>query len=112
MKQRMVVTEENLYEMLSFLVSSAHLCVHEPRLYGTFRLVDAACRLIEFALESGQLEEDRFLRQFKEDVDKGKLLMMTDEEAYLEFLEDATRKMAKEMKRRACLESVSDLGSP
>jgi len=41
------------------------------------------------------------LRQFKEDADKGKLLMMTDEEAYLDFLEDATREMAREMKRRA-----------
>jgi hypothetical protein len=26
---------------------------------------------------------------------------MTDEEAYFQFLEDATRKMAKEMKKRA-----------
>jgi hypothetical protein len=101
MSQRLVVTEEDLYELLSFLVSSAHLCVHEPRLYGTFRLIDAACRLIGFALESGQLEDEQFLRQFKEDTDKGKLWMMTDEEAYLEFLEDATRKMAREMKRRA-----------
>jgi hypothetical protein len=101
MSQRMVVTEEALYEELAFLVSSAHLCVTEPRLYGTFRLIDAACRLIGLALESGQLEDDRFLREFKEDADKGKFLLTTDEEAYFEFLEDATRKMAKEMKNRA-----------
>ena len=101
MSQRLVVTEEDLYELLSFLVSSAHLCVVEPRFYGTFRLIDAACRLIGFALEGGQLEDDQFLCQFKEDADKRKLLLMTDEEAYFEFLEDATRKMAKEMKRRA-----------
>jgi hypothetical protein len=63
--------------------------------------MDAACRLIGFALEGGQLEGEQFLRQFKEDADQGKLWMMTDEEAYLEFLEDATRKMAREMKRRA-----------
>ncbi len=104
MSQRMVVSEEGLYEALSFLVSSAHLCVVEPRLYGTFRLIDAACRLIGFALEGGQLEDDQFLREFKEDADKRKLLLMTDEEAYFQFLEDATRKMAKEMKRRATAE--------
>jgi len=103
MTQRLVVSEEDLHEVLSFLVSSAHLCVVEPRLYGTFRLTDAACRLIGFALESGQLEDDRFLREFKEDADKRKLLIMTDEEAYFEFLEDATRKMAREMKRRTLL---------
>ena len=101
MSQHMVVSEEDLYETLSFLVSSAHLCVVEPRFYGTFRLIDAACRLIGFALESGQLEDDQFLREFKEDADKRKLLIMTDEETYFQFLEDATRKMAEEMKRRA-----------
>ena len=104
MSQRMVVSEENVYELLSFLVSSAHLCVTEPRVYGTFRLIDAACRLIGFALEGGQLEDDQFLRELKEDGDQRKLLLTTDEEAYFEFLEDATRKMAKEMKRRASAE--------
>ncbi|MGA9347424.1 MAG: DUF6092 family protein [Anaerolineae bacterium] len=102
MSQRMVVTEEDLYEVLSFLVSSAHLCVTEPRFYGTFRLIDAVCRLIGLALGSEQLEDDQFLREFKEDADQRKFLLVTDEEAYFEFLEDATRKMAKEMKRRAC----------
>jgi hypothetical protein len=101
MSQRMVVGEEDVYELLSFLVSSANLNVGEPRLYGSFRLVDAACRLIGFALTSGQLENDRFLRAFKDEADKKKLLMMTDEEGYLQFLEDATRDVAREMKQRA-----------
>lgn len=101
MSQRMVVSEEDLYEALAFLVSSAHLCVVEPRFYGTFRLIDAACRLIGFALEGRQLEDDQFLREFKEDADRRKFLLMTDEEAYFQFLEDATREMAQEMKRRA-----------
>ena len=101
MSQRMVLSEDGLYEALSFLVSSAHLCVDEPKTYGTFRLIDAACRLIGLALESGGLVDDQFLREFKEDAYKGKLLMMRDEEGYFQFLEDATQKMAVEMKRRA-----------
>ena len=101
MSQRTVVTEEDLYELLSFLVSSAHLLVNEPEHYGSFRLIDAACRLIGFALESGRLEDDQFLRQFKEDADQKKLLLMTDQEGFLQYLEDATRDVAKEMKRRA-----------
>lgn len=101
MSERMVVSEEGLYEMLAFLVTSAHMSVMEPEFYGTFRLVDAACRLTGLALESGQLEADQFLREFKEDADKRKLLLMTDQESYFQFLEDATTKMAKEMKRRA-----------
>ena len=101
MTERMVVSEEDLYEILAFLFSSAHLLVNEPHLYGTFRLIDAATRLIGFALEGGELEDDKFLRQLKEDVDARKLLLMTDEETYFQLLEDATREMAKEMKRRA-----------
>jgi hypothetical protein len=101
MSQPLVMTEENLYELLAFLVSSAYLCINEPKLYGTFRLIDAACRLLEFSLEGGQLEDDQFLQRFKENLDERKLLLMTDEKAYFEFLEDATRQTAKEMKRRA-----------
>jgi hypothetical protein len=101
MKQPLVMTEKNLYELLAFLVSSAYLCINEPKLYGTFRLIDGASRLIELSLEGGQLEDDRFLRRFKESLDERKLLLMTDEKAYFGFLEDATRQMAKEMKRRA-----------
>jgi len=101
MSERMVVSEEDLYETLAFLFSSAHILVNEPHLYGTFRLIDAGSRLMGFALEGGQLEDGEFLRDLKEDVDGRKFLLMTDEEAYFQLLEDATREMAKEMKRRA-----------
>jgi len=101
MSQRMAVSEDHLYEVLAFLFSSAHLLVNEPHLYGTFRLIDAATRLIAFALESGQLSDEQFLRQLKEDVDEKKFLLMTDEETYFQMLADATREMAREMKSRA-----------
>jgi hypothetical protein len=101
MNERMVVPEDGLYEVLAFLLSSAHILVDEPHLYGTFRLIDGASRLIGFALQSGQLEDDQFLRELKDEVDEKKFLLMTDEEAYFELLERATRAMAREMKRRA-----------
>jgi hypothetical protein len=97
----MVVSEEGLYEILAFLFSSAHLLVNEPHLYGTFRLIDGASRLIGFALDSGQLEGDEFLRRLKEEVDEKKFLVMTDEDTYFQLLEETTRAMAKEMKARA-----------
>jgi len=101
MSQRMVVSEEGLYEVLAFLFSSAHILVNEPHLYGTFRLIDGASRLMGFALESGQLEDEQFLRELKNDVDEKKFVLMTDEKTYFELLERATRAMAREMKRRA-----------
>jgi hypothetical protein len=107
MSEALAMTEKDLYAFLAFLVSSAYLCVNEPKLYGTFRLIDGASRLIGLLSAGGQLEEDQFLRRFKENLDDKKLLLMTDEAAYLEFLEDATRQMAKEMKRRATYTSPS-----
>jgi len=101
MSQRMVVSEEGLYEVLAFLFSSAHILVNEPHLYGTFRLIDGASRLIGFALESGELEDEEFLGHLKEDVDERKFLLMTDEETYFKLLEESTRAMAKQMKKRA-----------
>ncbi len=106
MSMRLVVSEEHLYEILAFLFSSAHLLVNEPHLYGTFRLVDAASRLMGFALQSGQLEDEHFVRQLKDDVDEKKFLMMTDEQTYLDLLERATRAMAREMKKRATVETT------
>jgi hypothetical protein len=100
MSERMVVSEEGLYEILAFLFSSAHLLVNEPHLYGTFRLIDGASRLIGFALDSGQLENEDFLRELKKQVDEKKFLLMTDEDTYFQLLEDATRVMAREMKKR------------
>ena len=106
MNQRMVVSEEGLYEVLAFLLSSAHILVNEPHLYGTFRLIDGASRLIGFALESGQLEDEEFLRRLKEDVDERKFLLMTDEDTYFQLLDESTRAMAREMKKRASAEEA------
>jgi hypothetical protein len=64
-------------------------------------MIDAATKLIGFALDSEKLKEDQFLTEFKEGAEKGKRLMSTDAEKYVRFLEDATRTLAREMKRRA-----------
>jgi hypothetical protein len=101
MEQRMMLTEEDVFELLAFLATSARLCVDEPKLYGTFRLLDAASRLIGFVLESDQLENKQPLQQLKDEVDEKKFLMTTDQEGYVKFLDDLTRKVARELKERA-----------
>ena len=67
----------------------------------TFRLIDAASRLIGFVLDSGQAEDEEFLRQFKDEIDGKKLLLMTDEERYFQFLRDVAREIAQQLKKRA-----------
>jgi hypothetical protein len=101
MEQRMMVTEDDVFELLAFLATSARLCVDEPKLYGTFRLVDGASRLLGFVLKSDQMEDRQSLQQLKDEIDEKKLLLTTDQEAYFNFLDDLTRKVARELKERA-----------
>lgn len=100
MSQRMVVSEDEAFELLVFLITSARGCVSEPKLYGTFRLVDGASKLIGFVLDNHPQRSEGFLRDLKDEIDERKLSLMTDEEGYIEFLSDITREAAQELKRR------------
>jgi hypothetical protein len=96
-----VLSEKQALELIAFLVSSAELCLTEPTYYGTFRLVDAASRLIGFMLEHDPPHSAEFLRRFKAEVDLKKTWMMWDREAYYDFLRQAPAQVAAEVKRLA-----------
>jgi hypothetical protein len=100
MSDQVCLSKDEVYELLSFLANSAHLCVNEPKLYGTFRLVDAASRMLGFVLDDGG-SDDEFLQELKNFIDDNKLALMTDEEGYIAFLQENTRRLARQMKRRA-----------
>jgi hypothetical protein len=95
-----VLTEDQAFELLAFLFSSAEICLVEPTYYGTFRLVDAASRLMGYMLEHDPKRSAEFLRRFKEEVDTKKVWMMWDREAYDDFLRGAPATVAAELKRR------------
>ena len=90
---------ERAYELLAHLVSSAEVSLSEPQHYGSFRLIDAASRLVEALLATGL--QDPWLRDFGEDIDHKKVWMMTDREAYADFLAGASRAIAARLKERA-----------
>ena len=94
-----VLTEEQAFDILAFLFSSAEICLVEPTYYGTFRLVDAASRMMGHMLAHDQERSGEFLRRFKEEVDTKKVWMMWDREAYYDFLREAPAVVAAEVKR-------------
>jgi Family of unknown function (DUF6092) len=102
---QMVLTEDQALELLAFLFSAAEISLVEPTYYGTFRLVDAASRLMGFMLEHDPERSREFLARFKTEVDTKKLLMMWDREAYYDFLREAPAVVAAEVKRREDAES-------
>lgn len=99
MNDRMVVTEDQAYELLAHLVASAELCIREPYYYGTFRLIDAASKLMGFMLANGADNDRDWLAAFRREVDEKKEWMMWDREGYFAFLEGATGTVAAALKQ-------------
>lgn len=89
---------ELLFRHLCFLVSSAAGLVDEPRLYGPFRLMDAAERVIDVMSELGLA--DSFLADLRDFIAREKDKVMTDEPGFLAFLDQAVRRLAEELPRR------------
>ncbi|HEX5500234.1 MAG TPA: DUF6092 family protein [Thermomicrobiales bacterium] len=100
MSERLVLSEDEAFEMLAFLCSAAEISLHEPTYYGTFRLIDAASRLLGFMLERDPADA-AFLRRFKDEIDLKKSWMMWDRDGYFAFLREAPAEIAAELRRRA-----------
>lgn len=96
-----VLTEEEGLELIAYLVSSADSLRTEPSTYGYLRLIDAASRLMGFMLEHETPRTGAFLRTFKEEVDKKKVWVMWDVEAFFEFVRTAPALVAAEVNRLA-----------
>jgi hypothetical protein len=95
------LTEEQALQLIAFLTSAAEISIHEPTYYGTFRLTDAASRMIGFMLENETPRTGTFLRELKVELDTKKVWMMWDRAAYFDFLRAVPGQVAKEVKRIA-----------
>jgi Family of unknown function (DUF6092) len=97
--KKLVLTEEQALEIITFMVSAAELCLHEPVYYGTFRLVDGASRLMGLMLENNPETSGEFFKAYKADIDANKTQMMWDKESYYDFLRRIPAAAATELKR-------------
>jgi len=93
--------DDYLFELATFLATSARGCIDEPHIYGPFRLVDALSRLLALPKYASCLSEDPFFDQIKEEIDEKKFLVTTDVESFKNFLDQLIRKLASELKRRS-----------
>jgi hypothetical protein len=93
-----MLTEDQAHELLAHLVTSAELCATEPGYYGTFRLIDAASRLVGALLAGGA--DDPWLAEVRREIEEKKVLMMSDREAYFAFLPEMSRKVGEHLRER------------
>lgn len=78
--------EPKVFELVSFMVTSACNLLNENRLYGPYRLVDAASRLITL-MESEGVESAR-LNEIRERIIADQHSVMEDERIFADFLQD------------------------
>jgi len=80
-----VKLEERVFELVGYMVTSGRNLLNETPLYGPFRLVDAASRLILILEEEG-VESDR-LQAMRTEIDAGKYSVMSNVEEFESFLD-------------------------
>ncbi len=77
------MNKQEILKFISYLVTSAREFKNEPKIYGSFRLIDAVDKFVKF---TGS--EDKNLKMLVEKLNKKKSLCMTDEEGFYSMLDD------------------------
>lgn len=95
----LVVSGDEVLELMAYLLASAELCMREPYHYGSFRLLDGASRLAGYAIGRGGARDDAWLGALKREIDEHKGLLMWDRDAYVGYLHEVTGKVADHIKR-------------
>ena len=89
-----------LFEIVTFLATSARGCIDEPHLYGSFRLIDALSRILDLPKYASSLSEDPFFKRIKKEIDEKKFLVMYDVEGFKNFLNHLIQELTIEFKKR------------
>lgn len=88
--------EKEIFELICYMLISAKNLDRETKMYGPFRLVDAASKLIEILEKNGICDE--FLSQVRTMIEDNKYKVMTDKEEFVPFLDDLALKMVAKLK--------------
>ena len=99
MAESMVLTEDQALEMLAFFLTSARILQREPAQYGSMRLLMAAERVGEFALERSSPDTQKFLAAMAEDLERT-LIYMDDRERFVDDMDAMCRKVAQYLVER------------
>jgi len=88
--------EKEIFELICYIIVSAKNLDQETKMYGPFRLVDTASKLIEILEKNGIYDE--FLSQVRTIIEANKYKVMTDKEEFVAFLDDLVLKMVGKLK--------------
>ena len=92
--------DDPLFDFILYLVTSARISLDERAIYGSFRLLEGASRIIEAAEGMPGLEVDDFLRAQRNSIDRNKARMMLDKDGYRTWLTELATGLASESVKR------------
>lgn len=92
---------QDMFEVITHLVSSAPTSLEETPTLAAFRMVDAANRLMALAGQSDAFQDDEFLRTARAEYLAHFNLIMTDPDAFEAWLAEYVRTFTSEALRRA-----------
>ncbi len=99
--------DDPLFDFILYLITSARTSLDERAIYGSYRLIEGASRLIEAAEDIPGLDVDDFLRDTRNSIDRNKTRMMLEKDAYREWLTDLAAGLASESVNR----NVGNIGA-
>jgi len=89
------VLERKVFDLVGYMATSGRNLLDETPLYGPFRLVDAASRLIEI-LEQEGIASSR-LSTLRERIDAGKYTVMVDADRFAKYLDEVVEAVVDHM---------------
>ena len=90
--------KSKVHKLICYMATSACNLVDEPHLYGPFRLVDASSRLIDILEEKGAVDQN--LLEARQLIEEKKYLVMNDENAFADFLNELVLKLVEGYKEQ------------
>jgi len=78
--------KQDFFKLISYMVTSARGCIDEPKIYGSFRLLDSVCKLYNI-LEEEKLIKDDKLKEVVNKIKDNKYNSFKNKEKFINALD-------------------------
>ena len=91
---------EQLIELMAYMLTSARGLMDEPASYGPFRLIDGASRLCGTIIENGYGDRE-FIESLQKKIDERKFSVMTDPDEFKALADEVVLDMTSHLIKKS-----------
>ncbi len=96
-----ILTEDQAFDLLAFMLATAELNTTEPRGYATRRLIEASEQLAAAMASQSNSQSSKWLIEFRETLASALASRSADPDEFISFVRSITGEIAGELKRRS-----------